>query len=508
MKRTIIGAISIIILTLGLLLYKLNIGSDNSEKDKIVVAQGAKPKSLDPHRFNDFSVLAVTEHIFNTLVSVNDKGEVIPELATWEYISPKEIIFKIKEGIKFHNGEILTVDDVIFSLNRMLKEPGSYPLVKDIQVITRLDDNRIKVTLNEISAPFLSNLSIPLAGILNKKNYEENKNSVGIAPIGTGPYKVKSWGDGEKIVLESHKEYFKGAPKNKGLIFKTIIESSSRLAALETGEIDIVYGLAPIDYQSVIKNKKLQILQLESLSTDYLVINTEKKNLNNVFIRTAIANAINKKDIIEVIYLGKGREAGSVVSPSIFGAFEEGVKDSFNPEKSIKILKEQGIKPGELNFKLWSSENPTRIQIAQIIQANLKDIGINVEIEVIESGTLLLKTSKGDHDLFLTTWITGVTDSDTILTSLFHSNSIGISGNRAFYKNNEIDTLLEKARLTIDKKERKEYYKEIQNIIFTDAPVVPLVHRIDGIAINRRIKGFEYNRASMRKLYENMEKEN
>lgn len=507
LNKKIIFIVLIFFIATLFLFEKLGLTKEYSDsKNYIVIAQGSKPKSLDPHKFNDFSVLAVTEHLFNTLTTVNNSGEVIPELATWEYTSPKEIVFKIREGVKFHNGEILKSDDVVFSLNRMLNEPGSFPLVKEVESVEKLDERRVKVTLKEVSAPFLGNLSMPLTGIINEKSYKENQNNIGVASIGTGPYKVKSWGEGERIVLEAHTEYFKGSPKNSGIIFKTITESSGRLAALETGEVDIVYGLAPIDYRFVENNPKLNLLDLTSLSTDYLVINTNKKYLDNVKVREAISRSINKEGIISAIYLGKGREANSVVAPNIFGAYESKNKKDYNPEKSKELLKESGLQEKEIKLNIWSSENPTRIQIAQIIQANLKDVGIESKIEVIELGGILTRTGNGEHDLLLTTWITGVTDSDTILSSLFHSSSKGASGNRAFYESKKVDELLEKGRKSINVEDRKKYYKEIQEIISEDIPVVPLVYRVDGIAISKKIENFDYNRASMRKLYENMYK--
>ena len=478
-------------------------------REYIAIAQSAKPKSLDPHKFNDFSVLAVTEHIFNTLVSVDDNGNIIPELAeSWKFESPKTIIFNIRKGIKFHNGEILTARDVVFSLKRMMGEPATFSLVNDIKEVEELDDYTVKVSLHKISAPFLSNLTTPLTAILNEKEYLKNSDSISVAPVGTGPFKIREWGDGEKIILDSNKEYFKGAPSSKGIIFKTIVESSTRVAALEAGEVDIIYGIAPSDYRYIEKNPNLYLMDLASMSTDYIVLNTKKNYLNNKEIRKAIHYAMDKAGIIDAIFLEKGRVASSPVSPAIFGSYQGINGNIFNPLEAKTILLKEKIKEDEIFLKIWTSENSLRVQIAQIIQANLENIGIKSQIEIIELGTLLTKTANGEHDIFLTTWITGVTDADTTLTPLFHSKSLGKAGNRSFYSNNKLDRILDDARETIEKEERIKLYKRAQEVIWDDNSVIPLVYRVDGIALSRKIKNFSYNKSSMRKYYEKMEKIN
>lgn len=157
-------------------------------------------------------------------------------------------------------------------------------------------------------------------------------------------------------------------------------------------------------------------------------------------------------------------------------------------------------------FKIWTSENIVRVQIAQIIQANLKEIGIESSIEIVEWGTFLKKTSEGVHDILLTTWILGVSDIDTVVTTLFDSNSIGAEGNRSFYSNPVLDKKIDLARTTTDMKKRKEYYKYIQEIILDENPIIPLVYKIDGIGISNKIQNFRYNKASMRNYYEEMKK--
>lgn len=475
-------------------------------KSVIVVAQGSKPKSLDPHTFNEFPTLGITEHIFNTLVTLDDNGIPKPELAKdFTYLSPTEILFTIRDNVKFHNGEILTADDVVFSLKRMMEKPGSRVILKDIKSVQKTTDNKVLITLYEPSAPFLANLTLPIAAIMNKK-YIEAGNNIALNPMGTGPYMVTSWGDGDKIIMKSFKEYFRGTPQNDGLIFKIITENTSRLAALETGEVDIIYAISPIDFQTVEKNPELNLLHKSTTTTELMVLNVTKAGLDNKNIRKAIHMAIDKNGILEAIFLNRGSIATSPINPNIFGSYQ-----NLKPlENNIKMAKEivfnETKGKGVPTLKIWTSENIVRVQIAQIIQANLKEIGIDSNIEIVEWGTFLKKTSEGAHDILLTTWILGVSDIDTVVTTLFHSNSVGAEGNRSFYKNKKLDKIIDLAHSTTDTEKRKEYYKEAQEIILDENPIVPLVYKIDGIGISKKIQNFEYNRASMRNYYENMKK--
>ncbi|WP_432205021.1 ABC transporter substrate-binding protein [Cetobacterium somerae] len=473
------------------------------ENNYIVVAQGSKPKSLDPHTFNEFPTLGITEHIFNTLVTLDENGTPVPELAKdFKYLSPTEILFTIRENVKFHNGDILTPDDVIFSLERMIEKPGSRIILKDIKSVSKTSSNDVLITLKEPSAPFLANLTLPIAAIMNKK-YIQDGNNVALNPMGTGPYMVKNWGNGDKIILKSFKDYFKGSPQNEGLIFKIITENTSRLAALETGEVDIIYAISPIDFQTVEKNPNLNLLNKTTTTTELMVLNVEKEGLNDKNVRKAIHMAVDKEGILEAIFLSKGSIATSPINPNIFGSYQ-GLKPlNHNIEEAKKLIRDKGKLP---SLKIWTSENIVRVQIAQIIQANLKEIGIDSTIEIVEWGTFLKRTSEGAHDILLTTWILGVSDIDTVVTTLFHSASIGAEGNRSFYNNPNLDKEIDLARSTTDSEKRKEHYKTVQEIILDENPIIPLVYKIDGIGINKRIQNFDYNKASMRNYYENMKK--
>ncbi|MGL5123216.1 MAG: ABC transporter substrate-binding protein [Fusobacteriaceae bacterium] len=478
-----------------------NIKYGKKEKE-LIVAQGSKPKSLDPYKFNEFPALIITEHIYNSLLNLDDNGELIPELAeSWEYINDREILFNLRKDVKFHNGNTFDSKDVVFSFQRMSKMPGSLSLTSNIKSIEIINSYSIKVKLKEVSAPFLYNLASPLAAIMDEEYSLKNEKNIGIAPNGTGPFISEKWLNGEKFILKANKNYFKGSPIIDKLTFLIITETSNRIIALETDEVQIALGISPFDAEHLKENKNIILETKLTATTDYIALNTKKEDLNNKNLRKAINLAIDKKGIIDSIYFGRGRVAEFIVNPKIWGSIEgKNLVNEYNVELAKELIKD--ISPIKRTLSLWVSDSPIRYQIAQIIQDNLYQIGIKVEINAVEWGTFLQKTGNGEHDILMSTWYISASDADTILRNLTHSDSMGTAGNRSFYENVEVNNKLDLATKTLDKKQRMEYYSSVQNILKEDVPIIPLIHRYDTMGMSKKIKNFSYNKATLRNLFE------
>lgn len=500
MKKRILLFFTLILIIMGCSEKKESKIEKIKSKD-LVVIQGSKPRSLDPYKYNEFPALLITEHVYNTLINMDDNGEVVPELAeTWEYLTPEEIVFNLRKDIKFHNGNLFSGEDVVFSINRMKNQPGSSSVVENIESAELLEEYKVKINLKKSSAPFLANFSSPLGAIMDKEYSEAYPDKIGTDPMGTGPFIFKEWKDSDKFVLLKNPNYFKGAPKIDTLTFWVITETANRLIALETGEGDIAQAISPLDVEKIKNKEDIRLETKVTATTDYMALNMSKKVFSDINFREAVENAINKKSIVESLYFGRGEVANSIVNPKIWGSIENELEESYNPDLSRELLK--NIDTTEIDLSIWTSDNPTRLQIAQIIQANLAEVGIKSNIQSMEWGSFLQRTALGEHDILVSTWFIGAPDADTILRSLVYSGSVGVGGNRSFYINEEVDKKLAVAYENLDKEIRMENYRDIQNIIVRDIPLIPLTHRYDTLALRKRVINYKYNKSTLRNLFE------
>ncbi|MGJ0845175.1 peptide/nickel transport system substrate-binding protein [Tissierella praeacuta DSM 18095] len=469
--------------------------------DTLVVAQGADAKSLDPHATNDQPSSRVTKQIYNTLVFATEDMEIVPSLAeSWEKLDDLTWEFKLAQGVKFHNGEELKASDVKFTFDRMLVSPSVSHILGPVTEIKVVDDYTVQIITSEPFAPLLAHLTHTASSILNEKAVTEYGADYGQKPVGTGPFKVVDWQSGDRITLERFDDYFKGAAKIKTVIFRNVPEGTNRTVGLETGEIDIAYDVEPIDKKVVEEAKGLELIEGPSFSSQYLGFNTKKAPFDNVKVRQAINYAVNVQEIIDVALEGAGEVAKSPLTDLIFGADKDIEGYSYDVEKAKELLKEAGYENG-FKTSLWTNDNPVRVRIAEMVQAQLKEVGIDTSIEVVEWGAFLDRTSAGEHDMFILGWTTVTGDADYGLYALYHSSQHGDAGNRTFYSNPEVDKLLDIGKTEVDTDKRLEAYKEAQNLIVEDAPQLFLYFSTQNAGENSAIQGFKLHPAGHHSLY-------
>lgn len=465
---------------------------EKTKKEQILrVALNGKPKGVDPHMYSEVIGGIMSQQIFNSLVEIDENGNIIPELAeSWEFKDPTTLVFNLKKGVKFHNGDELKASDVVFSINRMKNKPASMVMVEPISGAEALDDYTVKISLSKPFSSILYNLAHPRTSILNERSVKEQKDDLSIAGIGTGPFKLIEWGTGEQIILESFKDHFQGAPKYDKLVVKTITENTARAMALEAKDVDIAYTVVPIDLENLKNNPDLVIVSKPVVLTESITFNFDKEKFHNKALREAIAMAIDKKGIIEAIYNGLAIEANSPVSNVAFGYSDKVTGLPRDIEKAKQIVEENGLTGTKL--KIITNDNPSRVQVAQIIQSNLKEIGLELEIEVVAWATYLQDLANANFEMKLGGWSGGTGDSDNILFPLYHSSSAGAAGNHGRYKNPELDKYIEAGRATSDPVERKRNYEIAQQMIQDNIACVPLYYSMDNMVMRKNIKNFKF----------------
>lgn len=459
-------------------------------KDTLIWAQGADVTSMDPHQGKETPAVEVTDQIFDTLTVVNPAtNELEPQIAeSWEQTDDLTYVFKIRQGIKFHDGSDLTAEDVKFSLDRAINSASVSYIVDFIDNVEVNDDYTVTVTTKFPYAPALRNLSVPFAAIVPKAIVEADEEGFKTNPVGCGPYKFVEWKQGDSVTLEAFDDYFGGKPATKNLIMKVIPEAAQRTIALETGEVDLAYTLASNDVDKIRENPDLQLFEGPSMACEYISMNMNKAPFDDVRVREAINLAIDRQLIVDTILNGAGTVADSIIAPDVFGYSSPGAYE-YNPERAKELLAEAGY-PDGFSTSLWTSDSQTRIEVCQAITAMLMEVGIECNVEVMEFGRFIEQTSNGDHDMAIFGWTTSSKDADYTFYSLEHSSQQGAPGNRTFINDPEVDALIEEARQTTDEQVRLDTYKELQVLLKEINNNAPIYYSDVVVGANAKVEGF------------------
>jgi len=494
MKRKLIYLSILVLLVLFACSQKENQKErvEKEEKKILTMAQKAEIKTLDPQKATDSVSRSIIKLINQTLVYIDNEGNIVPELAQEiTKVSPKETLIKIKNDIKFSNGETLTIDDVLFSLERAKASPKMSQDLYMIESFEKVDDRTLKINTLYDAGNLLHKLASGGVAIVNKKAFEEDENNI----VGTGMFKLKEWVAGEKLVLERN-EFFKDSKSNiDTLVVKFVPEANSRMIMLETGEIDLARDLLPLDFKKLSEDTKFTTVEVETPSNMFLGFDLRNELLADKRVRQAIAYAINNEDLVKTVFNGSASVATSPVPKITTGHNENSNNYPQNIEKAKQLLAEAGY-PNGFNIELFVSEDNQRIDMAVIIQDNLKKIGINAEIKTFQWAAYVSTIENPNiiKPLFIMSWNISNDDPDEVLYPLYHSSQIDAHTNVVFYKNEKFDNLISEARETTDKDKRMKLYEEAQDIIQEDLPHYTLVYPKQNFAYKASIKNIKYNK--------------
>lgn len=467
-------------------------GEGAAKKDVIIVAQSADPKSLNPYGTTDTPAGRVSTQIFETLVNRDDSGTIIPGLAeSWEIVDDTTYVFHLRKGAKFHNGEEFKASDVAFSFQEISKSPHASSVYATIDFANSkvVDDYTFEMKMTKPFGPILNHLCHQVMAIVNEKAFTEAGDAVAQNPVGTGPYKFVEWQAGDNIKLTRHDDYWGEKAKTKDVIFRCIPETSSRSIEVETGGVDVALGVQPSEIARLEGNPKVAVSRREAPTTNFVALTTTRPPLDNIKVRQAINMAINKQAIVDVVYQGTGKVARGPMSPTIWAFNESLPVYPYDVEAAKALLAEAGF-PDGFKTTITTNEDQVRLDISEMVQAQLSPIGIEVEIVTMEWGAFIEKVYAGTLDMFALGWTADTGDPDYALYASFHSSMRGEGGNMSYYENAEVDKLLDLGRSSTDEAVRKEAYAKAQAIIWEEVPCVFLQHAEDIDAHNANLKGF------------------
>ncbi|MDR3265696.1 MAG: ABC transporter substrate-binding protein [Synergistaceae bacterium] len=477
-----------------------------AQGDTLTVIMAADSKSLDPHAAPDLSSTGVMTQMMESLVTIDSGGKIVPLLAeSFEKLDDLRYKFVLRRGVKFHNGEELTAGDVKYAFTRAVKTGKVIDYVVrniDVEHIEILDDHTIIVPSLTPDSSFLACLSHYCAGvILNQKAVDAAGERVGMQPVGTGPYKFVSWQKGNRIVLERFDDYWGEKAKTPNLVFRTITEGTNRCIELETGGADIVQSLLPVDVNRVTDNSKLTLLRVPAPVVMYLGMNVSGEPLSDIRVRRAITMVVDNRPIVKIAFRGVGLPARGPVPPTI--KYYDATLPEILPdvEKAKILMAEAGHKDG-LKMELWCRDEKTYIDTATIIQNQLKQIGIDISIQVMEWGAFLEKLKQREQQLYLQAWNSVIADPDYSLFGVFHSSQKLTGLNRGVYGNLAVDKLLDDGKRVSDGPEREAIYHQLQHLIVDDAAWGFLHVNELLIGMRENVRGFLFDPSGNHKYYQ------
>ncbi len=495
MRRAILyNAIAAIII--GGMLFGCVKGGGRGDDNSIVVALDGNPTNLDPRFVTDAYSTRIAPLIYSPLFQLNKNSDLEPVLCSG-YERPDELtyIFRVKEGVTFHNGKPFGAKDVKYTYEYVMdKDSGSprFGSFDKIQRIELLDEMTIKITLKE---PFISFMLLTTMGIV-PEGYDKQK--LEEEPTGCGPFTLEEFLPGEKVVLRANDSYFGGRPKLDMAVFKVIENSTTRMLELKKGTVDLLFNSIPAYAVKFVEEmEEINVIKEPGITFQYLGYNFEDPALKKNEVRRAISHAIDRDEIIRYSLKGLAKKAGGMILSPANWAYEDDVaKYPHDLELAKKLLDEAGYPDPDgdgpktrLHLTFKTSKNKEANEIAQIYKAQLRKAGIELEVSSAEWGTFFGDIKSGNFQLYSLRWI-GIVDPD-IFYYVFHTDSFPPAGaNRNRYSNPLVYELIDRSRREMNKEKRREIYSYIQKITADYVVYTPLWYLKNVVAINKRYKGF------------------
>lgn len=446
-------------------------------QDTLTIATAGDTISLDPVMTNDNQSANTMMQIYEGLVKLDDNNEPVPSLAEkFEQPDDSTYVFYLKKGIKFHNGEELKASDVVFSLKRAIESAHVKHLFNtiDINSVKANDDYTVEFKMQKPYSGIVYALCHPGGFIVNEKAVTEAGDSYAQNPVGTGPMKFVSWSKANQMVMERFDDYHGDKASYKTLTFRVIPEPTNRMIELESGGVDMAYDISSIDLPKIEGNNDLQLFRTLDYGTTYLGFNCQKAPFDNPKVREAISYAIDLEGTIKAVWLGVGKAApGPLPETLAYSISGEKQPKKRDIEKAKALLKEAGFENG-FQTTLSTNERKERVEMATVLKEQLSEVGIDLSINVLEWSAYNDLLKNAQQDMFMIAWIADSPDPDTFIYPCFHSSAAGEGGNYAFFKDDEVDKLLDEARVVPNGDERGKIYRDAQERIMELNPWVPM----------------------------------
>ncbi len=457
------------------------------------IGMDADNTTMDPHRSTAAVDRQVYNNVYGKLVDLDAKFNIVPQLAqSWEIKNGGlTYVFKLRRGVKFHDGTDFNADAVKWNFDRMrdpeLASPRRSEIapVKEVKVV---DPHTVEISLSAPYSPFLSVLTDRAGMMVSKAAVEKYKDDFARNPVGTGPFRFVEWVKDDHLTLKRFDGYWEqGRPYLDEIIYKPIPDSSVRYTAMRTGQIDVMHQIHPKDVSPAKSERGLKVSEIPSLWWQAMHLNNQVAPFTNKALRQAIWYAVDRTVIQRVVYYGQGAPAWGPFPPSQWAQDREFADWKRDVAKAKAKLAEGG-QPNGFAFTIKGWNQPTQVQELQVVQAQLKDVGVDMKVELLEFGKLLADLNSHNFVALRLGW-SGRPDPDGNAHAFLHSKG-GL--NRVRYSNPKMDDLLDRARSEPDLGKRKALYTEVTRLAAEEAPYIWLHHDAEVKVWSEAVRGFEH----------------
>ncbi|HMK82058.1 MAG TPA: ABC transporter substrate-binding protein [Xanthobacteraceae bacterium] len=500
------------------------IAAPAADAKTLIFCSEGSPENFYPAVNTTGTSFDASEPIYNHIVEFERGGtKVVPGLAEKWTISEDGTVytFNLRHGVKWHSSRAFkptrdfNADDILFSIERQWKEDHPYYKVtssnhsyfgdmgmpKLLKSVEKLDDYTVRITLNQPEAPFLSDLAMAFAAIQSKE-YADAMLKAGTPekldqdPIGTGPFYLVQYQKDAVIRYKAFADYWGGKAKLDDLVYSITPDASVRWAKLQRNECHVMPYPNPADLDAIRKDPNVQVLEQPGLNVGYLAFQTTKKPFDDVRVRKAISMAIDKKAIIDAVFLSSGVPAKNPIPPSMWSYNDAVQDDPYDPAAAKKLLAEAGY-PNGFETDLWAMPvqrpyNPNARRIAELMQADLAKIGVKAEIKSYEWGEYRKRMQAGEHQMGMLGWTGDNGDPDNFLHTLLGCDSAQSGGsNVAKWCYKPFDDLVLKAKTVSDQAERTRLYEQAQVIFKQQAPWFTIAHAVQLKPMRKSVVDFK-----------------
>jgi peptide/nickel transport system substrate-binding protein len=467
---------------------------------KVVIAQGVDPTTLDTQNQQETPASVVASHLFDTLVERDQNLKMVPALAAElpKLVGPTTWEVKLRQGVKFHNGEEFNAESVKFSLERVKTGLRASSNFRPIEKVDIVDAYTVRVQTSKPWPIFPTIMTSRQASMYPPKAYA-GKDSAFISknPIGTGPYKLVRWSKDEEIVLEANDQYWRGAPRIKTVVFRPIPDDAVRVAALQNGEVDVAVNIPPHLATIIANHPKIFLSTAPSIRTLQLMFVTHEYDAQHKLVgpykgvtadrrvRQAIAYALDVDEIIKGVLDGKAMRTATLLTPLHFG-YDPATKPIKQDLGKVKQLLTEAGFPGGMELTLNSPQGRyvRDKEVAEAVTGQLTKAGIKTQLKTYEFvnylNTLVYVHKPGP--VWLIGWGTATVDAELVYGPLFRSGS-----NLGNYHNADFDGMVDQAQTQMDEKQRLATYHRINKLWIDDMPAVPLYQQVDLYGASKRL---------------------